>query len=72
MVVIVQLVAPEGKVKRIHCYVYDSPLGSTEKILILSLQSVSDRSIHQHHPLHEHVHQGPVRSSHVLAGQQVP
>ena len=40
MVGIVQLVGPGEKVKRIQCYVYDSPLGPTEKILLLSLQSV--------------------------------
>ncbi len=31
--------------KRILCYVYDSPLGPTEKILLLSLQSVIEASI---------------------------
>jgi hypothetical protein len=45
MVDIVQLAAPDEKVKRILCYVYDSPLGPTEKILLLSLQSVIEASI---------------------------
>jgi len=45
MVGIVQLAAPNEKVKRILCYVYDSPLGPTEKILLLSLQSVIEASI---------------------------
>jgi hypothetical protein len=45
MVGIVQLAAPGEKVKRILCYVYDSPLGPTEKILLLSLQSVIEASI---------------------------
>jgi hypothetical protein len=42
---IVQLAAPEGRVKKILCYVYDSPLGSTAKILLLSLQSVIEAAI---------------------------
>jgi hypothetical protein len=42
---IVQLRTPEGRVKRIQCYVFDSPLGPTEKILLLSLQSVIEASI---------------------------
>jgi hypothetical protein len=45
MVGIVQLAAPEEKVNRILCYVYDSPLGPTDKILLLSLQSVIEASI---------------------------
>ena len=45
MVGIVQLAAPDDKVKRILCYVYDSPLGPTERILLLSLQSVIEASI---------------------------
>jgi hypothetical protein len=45
MVGIVQLSAPGEKVKRILCYVYDSPLGPIEKILLLSLQSVIESSI---------------------------
>jgi hypothetical protein len=45
MVGIVQLAAPGGKVKGILCYVHDSPLGPTEKILLLSLQSVIEASI---------------------------
>ncbi len=45
MVGIVQLRIPEGRVKRIQCYVFDSPLGPTQKILLLSLQSVIEASI---------------------------
>ena len=45
MVGIVQLRTPEGRVKRIQCYVFDSPLGPTQKILLLSLQSVIEASI---------------------------
>jgi hypothetical protein len=51
MVGIVQLAAPGEKVKRILCYVYDSPLGPTEKILLLSLQSVIEASINIIHPI---------------------
>jgi hypothetical protein len=67
MVGIVQSAAPEEKVKRILCYVYDSPLGPTEKILLLSLQSVIEASINIIHPSHEDVHQRPVRPAHILA-----
>ena len=42
---IVQLRTPEGRIKRIQCYVFDSPLGPTQKILLLSLQSVIEASI---------------------------
>jgi hypothetical protein len=45
MVGIVQLRKPEGRVKRIQCYVFDLPLGPTQKILLLSLQSVIETSI---------------------------
>ena len=45
MVGIVQLKTPEGRVKRIQCYVFDSPLGPTQKMLLLSLQSVVEASI---------------------------
>ncbi len=49
MVGIVQLRTPEGRVKRIQCYVFDSPLGPTQ-ILLLSLQSVIEASINiMHH-----------------------
>ncbi len=33
MVGILQLAAPEGNVKSIQCYVYDSPLGPTSKMI---------------------------------------
>ena len=45
MVGILQLAAPEGNIKSIQCYVYDSPLGPTSKMLLLSLQSVIEASI---------------------------
>jgi hypothetical protein len=45
MIGIVQLRTPEGRAKRIQCYVFDSPLGPTQKILLLSLQSVIEASI---------------------------
>ncbi len=52
---IVQLAAPGEKVKRILCYVYDSPLGPTEKILLLSLQSVIEASINIIHHMNRSI-----------------
>jgi hypothetical protein len=45
MVGIVQLTPPEGGIKKIQCYVYDSPQGPMAKIFLLSLQSVIEVSI---------------------------
>jgi hypothetical protein len=51
MVGILQLATPEGSVKSIQCYVYDSPSELTIKILLLSLQSVIEASINIIHHL---------------------
>jgi hypothetical protein len=63
MVGIVQLRTPEGRVKRIQCYVFDSPLGPTEKILLLSLQSVIESSINIIHHMNLSIKgkRGPLR-----------
>jgi hypothetical protein len=64
MVSIVQLSTPEGGIKKVQCYVYDSPLGPTAKILLLSLQSVIE--LHSHYTSYEHVDQRQVWSTHFL------
>jgi len=63
MVGIVQLKTPEGRVKRIQCYVFDSPLGPTQKMLLLSLQSVIEASINiiHHMDLSIKGKRGPLR-----------
>ena len=63
MVGIVQLKTPEGRVKQIQCYVFDSPLGPTQKMLLLSLQSVIEASINiiHHMDLSIKGKRGPLR-----------
>ncbi len=60
---IVQLRTPEGRVKQIQCYVFDSPLGPTQKILLLSFQSVIEASINiiHHMDLSVKGKRGPLR-----------
>ena len=47
------LLKPNGDTVKILCYVFDKPLGTTDKIILLSLKSIWDSRIHiVHHMCH--------------------
>ena len=38
-------VLKDGKIRKVHAYVYDAPIGNTKEILLLSLRSTWDSKI---------------------------